>query len=206
MQLFDYPRSSAAYRVRIALHLKGLDWQAVPVNLLESGQRSADYLAVNPQGLVPALRPDQGEVITQSLAILEWLEDTHPAPSLLPGDPGGRARVRAMAYTIACDIHPLNNLRVLNYLTGELGVSEAQKTAWYHHWLGLGFAALEQQVEAGARYCCGDSVTLADICLVPQMYNARRFQLDLAPYPRLVAISRHLEGLPAFVAAAPQQP
>lgn len=202
MQLYDYHRSSAAYRVRIALNLKGLDYERLPVNLVAGEQRLADYTALNPQGLVPALVDSDGQVLTQSLAILEWLEERHPEPALLPVAPGDRARVRAMMYAIGCDIHPLNNLRVLKYLTGELEVGEDAKLAWYHHWLALGFAALEQQV-AGERYCFGDTVTLADTCLVPQMYNARRFELDLAPYPRLVAISAHLEQLPAFADAAP---
>ncbi|MBN7797935.1 maleylacetoacetate isomerase [Parahaliea mediterranea] len=202
MQLYDYHRSSAAYRVRIALNLKGLDYERLPVNLVAGEQRSGDYTALNPQGLVPALVADDGQVLTQSLAILEWLEECRPEPALLPVAPGDRARVRGMMYLIGCDIHPLNNLRVLKHLTGDLGVDEDAKLAWYHHWLALGFAALEQQV-AGERYCFGDRVTLADACLVPQMYNARRFELDLAPYPRLVAISAHLEQLPAFAAAAP---
>jgi maleylpyruvate isomerase len=204
LQLYDYHRSSAAYRVRIALNLKGLDWQRLPVNLLESEQRGSRYLAVNPQGLVPALRLDDSAVLTQSLAILEWLEEAHPEPALLPREPLRRARVRAMTYTVACDIHPLNNLRVLNYLSGELAVSQEQKMGWYHHWLALGFSALEQQVE-GEAFCCGERASLADVCLVPQMYNARRFELDLAPYPQLVAICAHLESLPAFADAAPEQ-
>lgn len=202
MELYDYPRSSAAFRVRIALNLKGLDWRSLPVNLLEAEQSAGPYLSVNPQGLVPALKLDDGEVLTQSAAILEWLEETHPESPLLPTGPVDRARVRGMMYSICCDIHPLNNLRVLNYLTGELGVSEEVKLAWYHHWLDRGFAALEQQV-GGERYCFGDSTTLADVCLLPQTYNARRFKLDLAPYPRLVAISEHLDSLPAFARAAP---
>ncbi|GAB3271319.1 maleylacetoacetate isomerase [Parahaliea aestuarii] len=202
MELFDYIRSSAAFRVRIALNLKKLDWETVPVDLLQAEQRGEAYRALNPQGLVPALRLDSGEIITQSLAILEWLEECHPEPALLPADALARARVRSLMYAVACDIHPLNNLRVLKYLIGELGHSEEEKLAWYHHWLGLGFAALEQQVQ-GPRYCHGDALSLADVCLVPQMFNARRFELDLAPYPRLVAISQHLESLDAFVRAAP---
>lgn len=202
LELYDYHRSSAAFRVRIALGLKGLEWQSLPVNLLESEQQGEAYRAVNPQGLVPALRLEEGAVVTQSLAILEWLEETHPAPALLPGASLDRARVRAMMYAVACDIHPLNNLRVLHYLTGELGHSEDEKLAWYHHWLGQGFAALEQQV-GGDDYCYGGRLSLADVCLVPQMFNARRFALDLAPYPRLTAICAHLEGIEAFALAAP---
>ncbi|TXS93066.1 maleylacetoacetate isomerase [Parahaliea maris] len=202
MELYDYQRSSAAFRVRIALGLKGLEWQSLPVNLLEFEQRGDAYLAVNPQGLVPALRLEDGALVTQSLAILEWLEETHPEPALLPAASLDRARVRALMYAIACDIHPLNNLRVLRYITRELGHSEDEKLAWYHHWLRQGFDALEQQV-TGEDYCYGGELSLADVCLVPQMFNARRFELDLAPYPRLVAISRHLESIQAFASAAP---
>ncbi|WP_116364337.1 maleylacetoacetate isomerase [Parahaliea mediterranea] len=214
MELYDYIRSSAAYRVRIGLNFKGVEWRTVPINLLEAEQRGEAYRAVNPQGLVPALRigagsesdseggKEGGEVLTQSLAILEWLEETHPEPPLLPPDALGRARVRALMYAVACDIHPVNNLRVLHYLTGELGHSEAEKLAWYHHWLHQGFAALELQV-SGPRFCHGDALSLADVCLVPQMFNARRFELDLAPYPTLVAICQHLESLDAFARAAP---
>lgn len=202
MKLYNYHRSSAAYRVRIGLNFKGIAWEEIPVNLLESEQSGPEYLAVNPQGLVPALALDDGSVLSQSLAILEWLEETHPEPPLLPARAAERARVRAAVYTIACDIHPLNNLRVLGYITAELNAGESGKLAWYHHWLARGFAALEQTVE-GERHCFGDAVSLADVCLVPQMYNARRFELDLAPYPRLVAICDHLEGLPVFASAAP---
>lgn len=202
MKLYDYPRSSAAYRVRIALNLKGLAYDATVINLVEAEQRSDAYLAVNPQGLVPALRDDTGDTFTQSLAILEWLDERYPEPPLLPEAAAARARVRGMMYVIACDIHPLNNLRVLRYLVGDLACGEAQKLAWYHHWLREGFTTLEQQVVA-APYTAGDQVTLADVCLVPQMANARRFELDLAPFPRLVAICSALEALPAFAAAAP---
>jgi len=202
LALYDYQRSSAAFRVRIALGLKGLGWQSLPVNLLESEQRGEAYRAVNPQGLVPALKLEDGAIITQSLAILEWLEETHPEPALLPAGSLDRARVRAMMYAIACDIHPLNNLRVLRYITGELGHSDDEKLTWYHHWLRQGFDALEQQVE-GEDYCYGGHLSLADVCLVPQIFNARRFELDLAPYPRLLAISEHLQGIEAFASAAP---
>tara|TARA_R110002110_G_scaffold153886_1_gene347560 strand:+ start:116234 stop:116866 length:633 start_codon:yes stop_codon:yes gene_type:complete len=203
LQLYDYFRSSAAYRLRIALNLKGLEYASLPVNLVANEQRDADYLAVNPLGLVPALATAEGELLTQSVAILEWLEEEYPQPALLPADALGRARVRAMVQTVACDIHPLNNLRVQRYLVDMLGVSEEAKLGWYHHWIALGFAALEQQV-AGDRYCYGDSPTLADICLLPQMFNARRFEQDLQPFPRLCAIAAHLEQLPAFAAASPE--
>ncbi|MEQ8802079.1 MAG: maleylacetoacetate isomerase, partial [Haliea sp.] len=172
-------------------------------NLVANEQRDADFLAVNPLGLVPALATSEGELLTQSVAILEWLEEEYPEPALLPADALGRARVRAMVQTVACDIHPLNNLRVQRYLVDQLGVSEEAKLDWYHHWIALGFAALEQQV-AGDCYCYGDSPTLADICLLPQMFNARRFEQDLQPFPRLCAITAHLEQLPAFAAASPE--
>lgn len=202
MQLFDYYRSSAAYRVRIALNIKGIDAQRMPIDLSQAQQLSEDFRELNPQGLVPALMVAEGAVLNQSVAILEWLEETHPQPPLLPTDSLARARVRAMVNIIACDIHPLNNLRVLKFLTGELALSEEQKLQWYHHWLGLGFAALEQTV-TGEQYCFGDKLSFADVCLVPQMYNARRFKLPLDAYPRLVAISSHLEAIPAFLEAAP---
>lgn len=203
VQLYDYFRSSAAFRLRIALNLKGLEYESVAINLVADEQRDAGYLAVNPLGLVPALATAEGELLTQSVAILEWLEEKYPEPALLPADALGRARVRAMVQTIACDIHPLNNLRVQRYLVGTLGVSEEAKLDWYHHWIALGFAALEQQV-AGDRHCYGDSPTLADACLLPQMFNARRFDQDLQPFPRLRAIAAHLEQLPAFAAASPE--
>lgn len=202
MLLYDYFRSSAAFRLRIALNLKGLGYASVPVNLVANEQREADYLQLNPLGLVPALATAEGELLTQSVAILEWLEEQYPEPPLLPADALGRARVRAMVQTIACDIHPLNNLRVQRYLVDTLGASEEAKLAWYHHWIALDFAALEQQV-TGDRYCYGDSPTFADACLLPQVFNARRFEQDLQPYPRLRAIATHLEQLPAFVAATP---
>jgi maleylacetoacetate isomerase len=208
VKLYTYFRSSAAYRARIALNLKGLDYQALPVNLRApvSAQRTREYLALNPEGLVPVLQVG-GELIRQSLAIIEYLEEAHPSPPLLPRTPLARAQVRALAYAIACDIHPLNNLRVLNYLRAPLGQADADVNAWYAHWIARGFAALEEEVvhtSADGRHMCGDAVTLADVCVVPQMYNARRQQCELAPYPRLRAICAHLEGLPAFVRAAPE--
>jgi maleylacetoacetate isomerase len=208
MKLYDYFRSSAAYRVRIALNLKGLAPERVFVHLRRGAQRADDYLAVNPQGLVPALVTDAGDVLTQSLAIIEWLDETHPQPALLPPDAAGRARVRALALAIACDIHPINNLRVLNYLTGTLGASEAQKNGWYRYWCDVGFEALETQLareKASGAYCHGGSPTLADICLVPQLANARRVELDLSLYPTLLRIEAACTALPAFAAAAPAQ-
>jgi maleylacetoacetate isomerase len=207
MRLYDYFRSSAAYRVRIALNLKGVVPDArTYVHLRKGSQRAQDYLALNPQGLVPALALDDGHVLTQSLAIIEYLDETHPEPPLLPADPVARARVRALALSIACDIHPLGNLRVLNYLIGTMGVSREQKDDWYRYWIDVGFAALEKVLArdaATARYCHGGAPTLADICLVPQMANARRFEIDLSPYPTLMRIESACNALPAFADAAP---
>lgn len=207
MRLYTYFRSSAAYRVRIGLALKGLDYESVPVHLVRDGggQFKPDFLAVNPQGLLPALVTDEGAVLTQSLAILEYLEEICPPPAaaLLPADPLSRARVRALAQIVACDIHPINNQSVGKYLRGELGADEAAVGAWMRHWMARGFAAMEKLVDSQSDYCVGSHPTLADICLVPQMFNARRFGLDLAPFPRLVAIDETCQALPAFQAAAP---
>ncbi|CAM3489583.1 maleylacetoacetate isomerase [Parendozoicomonas haliclonae] len=202
MKLYDYFYSSAAFRTRIALNLKGLEYEQIPVNLRTGQQSQSDYKAQNPQGLVPALSVAEG-TLGQSLAIIEWLEETYPEIPLLPKAPWDKARVRAMAYTIACDIHPLNNLRVLNYLKDDLEVTEQQKTEWYHHWIGKGFDALEQQVEA-APFCFGDKPTLADVCLIPQIKNAMRFEMDLSPYPKLRSIWEHCMTLDAFVRAMPE--
>jgi maleylacetoacetate isomerase len=206
MKLYDYFRSSAAYRVRIALNLKGLAPERAFVHLRRGAQRGDDYLAVNPQGLVPSLVTDRGDVLTQSLAIIEWLDETAPQPPLLPTDAAGRARVRSLALAIACDIHPLNNLRVLNYLTGTLGATDAQKDGWYRYWCDVGLEAIETQLArepATGTFCHGGAPTLADICLVPQLANARRVDLDLAPYPTLLRIEAACTALPAFANAAP---
>ena len=206
MKLYDYFRSSAAYRVRIALNLKGLTPAREFVHLRRNVQRSDDYLALNPQGLVPALATDGGEVLTQSLAIIEYLDETQPAPAFLPAAPVERARVRGIALEIACDIHPLNNLRVLQYLKNTLGVSEAQKDAWYKYWIDTGLEALETRLardKATGRFCHGDAPTLADICLVPQLANARRMNIDVAPFPTLIRIDAACNTLPAFADAAP---
>jgi len=206
MKLYDYFRSSAAYRVRIALNLKGLVPERAFVHLRNNVQRSDDYLALNPQGLVPMLVADDGTVLTQSLAIIEYLDEAHPAPPLLPATPTERARVRGIALEIACDIHPLNNLRVLQYLKNTLGVSEEQKDAWYRYWIDVGLEALETRLArdpATGRFCHGDAPTLADICLVPQLANARRMNIDVGPYPTLTRIEAAAISLPAFVDAAP---
>ncbi|MCE3261394.1 MAG: maiA [Pseudoduganella sp.] len=207
MKLFTYYRSSAAYRVRIALNLKGLAYDALPVHLLRDGgeQLAPAYREVNPAGLVPALE-DSGIVLTQSLAIIEYLEEVHPLVPLLPQDAVGRARVRALAQTIACDTHPIMNLRVLKYLKGPMGLSEEQKNEWYRHWMGEGMAALEAHLERdgdSGRFCYGDTPTIADCCLVPQVYNANRFDIDLAPYPNVARIAANCVDLPAFKAAHP---
>jgi maleylpyruvate isomerase len=208
MKLYDYFRSSAAYRVRIALNLKGLEVDRGFVHLVKAQQRADTYLALNPQGLVPALVTDSGEVLTQSLAIIDWLDEMRPEPPLLPANALGRARVRAIALAIACDIHPLNNLRVLNYLTHTLGISDEQKNGWYRYWIDVGFEALEQRLArepATGRFCHGDLPTLADICLVPQVANARRYKMDLSPYPTITRIDAACQALPAFAAAAPEK-
>ena len=206
MKLYDYFRSSAAYRVRIALNLKGLVPERAFVHLRNNVQRSDDYLALNPQGLVPMLVADDGAVLTQSLAIIEYLDEAYPKPPLLPAAPAERARVRGIALEIACDIHPLNNLRVLQYLKNTLGVSEEQKDAWYKYWIDVGLEALETRLARDpdtGRFCHGDTPTLADICLVPQLANARRMIIDVGPYPTLTRIEAAAISLPAFVDAAP---
>jgi maleylpyruvate isomerase len=209
MKLFTYFRSSAAYRVRIALNLKGLPYEAAPIHLLRNGgeQLASDYRAVNPAGLVPALQ-DEGATLTQSLAIIEYLDETQPQVPLLPADALGRARVRALSMAIACDIHPIANLRVLKYLTGTLGVSEEAKNEWFRHWVKEGLAALETQLARDpqtGRFCHGDTPTLADCCLVPQVFNAQRFNIDMVAYPTIMRINAVCCELPAFAAAHPSQ-
>ncbi|MYM72907.1 maleylacetoacetate isomerase [Duganella sp. FT134W] len=209
MKLYTYFRSSAAYRVRIALNLKGIPYDAAPVHLLRNGgeQLSDAYRAVNPAMLLPALE-DDGNVIGQSLAIIEYLEETQPQTPLLPSDPAGRARVRSLALTVAADTHPLGNLRVLKYLTGELAVPDDVKLAWQQHWLRTGMSALESLLATDprtGRYSHGDTPTLADCCLVPQVFSAQRFGVDLAPYPIIARIHAACNELPAFQQAHPAQ-
>ena len=203
MKLYSYFRSSAAYRVRIALNLKGLDHDVVAVNLLEKAQRDPQYLRVNPMGLVPALDHD-GTTIAQSLAIIEYLDDVFPSRPIRLADPAQRALDRSLALTIACDIHPLNNLRVLGYLTDPLGLDPAARDAWYRHWVVEGFAALERLVVA-APFAVASTPGYADICLVPQMFNARRFSIDVSSFPKLVAIDAACNALDAFARAHPSR-
>ena len=204
-RLFDYYRSSAAYRVRIALNLKGLEYEAVPVDLAAGAQKGEEYRALNPQGFVPMLDIDC-QRLTQSLAIIDYLDATRPEPALVPTDPGDAAHVRALALTVACDIHPLGNLRVLKYLVGPLGQPEEAKKAWIARWIGDGFSALEALAAPRAgRFLFGDDPSLADICLVPQMYNARRFDVPLDDVPLLVRIDEEARGLEAFAAAHPDR-
>jgi maleylacetoacetate isomerase/maleylpyruvate isomerase len=202
MILYGYWRSSAAYRVRIALHWKGLAAETRPIDLRAGAHHDAAYLGLNPLGLVPCLE-DGPAALTQSLAIIEYLEETNPDPPLMPADPVARAQVRAASLIVACDIHPINNLRVLNYLKDELGQPPSVLDAWVHHWIAEGFRALEVTAGDGP-YLFGPAVTMADLCLVPQLYNARRFNTDLSPYPRLVEIEHNLLALPAFEAARPE--
>lgn len=210
LQLYSYFRSSAAYRVRIALALKGLSYETIPIHLLKDGgqQNASHYRSINPQGLVPALQTAEGgPVLAQSLAILEYLDETYPEPALLPADAMGRARVRAIAQMVACEIHPLNNLRVLRYLVRDLGLSHEQKDAWYAHWIALGLQAVEDTLARSSdtgRFCHGDTPGLADCCLVPQYANAQRAGCPTQPYPTIERIVSNCQALPAFVQAAPQ--
>lgn len=211
MKLYGYFRSSASYRVRIALNLKGLSYDVVPVHLLRDGgeQFSPEYRKLNPDALVPALvdetSPD-ARALTQSLAIIEYLEETHPQPPLLPAAPSDRAYVRGIALSIACDIHPLNNLRVLRYLMRELKVSEDDKNAWYRHWCEQGLASIETMLSrdhSAGTFCYGDTPTLADCCLIPQIANAKRLECDLSKMPTIMRINEACLALPAFIKAMP---
>ncbi|CAN7719923.1 maleylacetoacetate isomerase [Acidovorax sp. LjRoot66] len=205
--LYTYFRSSAAYRVRIALNLKGLEASHIPVHLVRDGGEhlKPEYKAINPQGLVPVFGED-GMRVSQSLAILEYLEEKYPTTPLLPSALADRAYVRQLALVIACEIHPLNNLRVLKYLSSTLGVADAAKSDWIKHWIAQGFEALEAEIQAAGHsggFCFGEAPTLADCCLVPQVFNARRFEVDLSAYPALVAIDERCAALPAFQQAHP---
>ena len=209
MKLYTFFRSSASYRVRIALNLKGISYEQAPIHLRRAGgeQLTAAYKAINPQALVPALE-DGGRILTQSLAIIEYLEEKYPNRSLLPKDPADKALVRSMALVIACEVHPIQNLRVLQYVKREYNQSDEQVNRWARHWIDLGLAALEQMIVAQAkrgRFCFGDSPTLADICLVPQLGNARRFGCDLSRYPAIMEIEKNCTALPAFADAAPER-
>jgi len=205
VKLYTYFRSSAAYRVRIALNLKGIAYEAVPIHLTKDGgaQHSAEFRSLNPQARVPALALDDGDIRTQSLAIIAYLDEIHPKPPLLPADPVARAKVRALADLIACDIHPLNNLIALQYLKRELKHEQPGIDAWYHHWILQGFAALEATLKPGP-YSFGKDVTLADVCLVPQVYNARRLKVPLDNFPNIVAVDAACLKLPAFDKARPE--
>jgi maleylacetoacetate isomerase/maleylpyruvate isomerase len=204
-RLYTYWRSSAAYRVRIALNLKGLEWEQTPIDLRSGVQNGADYGRINPQNLVPLWVEEAGS-LAQSLAIIEYLNELYPTPPLLPQDPLRRAQARAAAYSIACDIHPVNNLRVLTYLKAHHGADQVAADTWARHWITLGFTALEETARAhGGPYLLGDQLTLADVCLVPQMYNARRVDTDLTPFPQLQSIDAALTLLPAFRDAAPER-
>ena len=206
MLLHDYWRSTASWRVRLALAAKGLPATRLPVSLVAGEQRSADHLARNPQGLVPVLVDDE-LVLSQSLAIIEYLDELHPEPPLLPADPAGRALVRSAALVIAADVHPLGNLRVQRWLKAEMGQDEAAVLRWLHQWMGDGLAALEAFAAShGGRFLFGDQVTLADLCLVPQLYNARRFDLSLAPWPRLLAAEQAVMAQPWFAGTEPVEP
>jgi maleylpyruvate isomerase len=205
MKLYTYFRSSAAYRVRIALNLKGLAYEAVAIHLTKDGghQHSPAFRTVNPHGRVPALVLDSGDILTQSLAIIDYLDETHPTPPLLPRDPIARARVRAFAQVIACDIHPLNNLVALQYLRRSMKHEQAEIDAWYHHWILQGFAALEATI-GPPPYSFGSEVTLADVCLVPQVANARRLKVPLDDFPKVVAADAACLKLAAFDKARPE--
>ncbi len=208
MKLYDYYRSTASYRVRIALNIKSIPYEKIPVHLINHGgeQHQANYLALNPQGLVPAL-DDNDHILTQSLAIIEYLNDIHPYPALLPEDPYARARTRSIAMTIACDMHPLNNLRVLQQLKTQFQATEDQVREWYHHWLKKGFDALENlliKLPRENHVCYGQDITIADVCLIPQVYNARRFNFPMESYPLICEINNYCLTLPAFIQAAPE--
>ena len=205
MRLYTFFRSSAAFRVRIALNLKGLAYEPAFVHLAKGEHHRPEYVALNPQGLVPAL-VDEGHLLTQSLAIIEYLEETHPVPPLLPKDALGRARVRSLSLLVACEIHPLNNLRTLTHLRKNLGQTEDQVNAWYRHWIADGLAKLEAELAAErAAFCHGARPTMADCCLVPQVFNARRYRCELASFPNVVRVFDECMKLDAFERAQPSR-
>ena len=206
LQLYSYYRSSAAYRVRIALGIKQLSYHQLPINLLSGEHRQPKYLQTNPGGLVPTMTTAEG-TLTQSLAIIEYLKERYPQPSLLPETPECRAKVRSVADQVAMDVHALNNSRVTQFLGATLGLNKAQKLHWYHHWVKQGFSAVENNLRAissNGRYCLGDAVTMADACLIPQVYNALRFDCPMQDYPLISAIYSHCSGLADFIAASPE--
>jgi len=205
MKLHNYFRSSASFRVRIALELKGLSYEYLPVHLVKGEHRQPAYAAISPTGMVPTLETDDGALLGQSMAIIEYLDETHPQPALLPGDAIGRAQVRALAQLISCDIHPLNNLRVLKYLVRELEVDEEAKNTWYRHWVTVGLEAFERELARlpQGNFCFGNTPTLADCCLVPQIFNGKRFNVDFNAMPRTMAAFERCMQLPAFQRAQP---
>lgn len=206
MKLYGYWRSSAAYRVRIALHLKGIECEHIPVHLVKDGgeQHQSEYNEINPSHLVPTLI-DGDLTLNQSVAILDYLDQKFPTPALYPETIEHKATVQALALDVACEIHPINNLRVQQYLVKQLGVSEGAKLEWSHYWMSVGFSAIEKRLATTAKtYCFGDNITMADICLVPQVYNARRFQVDMTPFPLINAIVERCNQHPAFIAALPE--
>jgi maleylpyruvate isomerase len=209
MKLYTFFRSSASYRVRIALNFKGLDYEQAPIHLRRGGgeQLKPAYTAINPQALVPALE-DDGQIFSQSLAIIEYLEERYPKPPLLPSDAAGRAVVRSMALLIACEVHPIQNLRVLNHLKSDHKQSDDDTIRWARHWINLGLSALEKMIVSLSKqdkFCFGDTPTMADLCLVPQLANARRFGVDVSAYPRLLGAEAAAKTLPAFADAAPEK-
>ena len=206
LQLYSYYRSSAAYRVRITLEIKQLSYKILPINLLTSEHRQPKYLQTNLQGLVPTMSTPEG-TLSQSLAIIEYLEERYPQPSLLPKTPIDRAQVRSIAHQVAMDIHPLNNPRVTQFLGATIGLNKGQRLHWYHHWIARGFGALEKHLKAlnsNGQYCLGEMVTMADICLIPQVYNALRFDCPMQDYPLISTVYSHCSGLAGFIAASPE--
>jgi maleylacetoacetate isomerase/maleylpyruvate isomerase len=206
MKLYGYWRSSAAFRVRIVMHLKGLAFESIPVHLVKSGgeQHQENYTQLNPTHLVPTY-VDDDITLNQSLAIIDYLDDKYPSVAIYPTDIAIKAKVKALAFDVACEIHPVNNLRVQQYLTKTLAIVEQDKLAWSHHWMNLGFVAIEKQLEISAgKFCFGDAVTLADICLVPQVYNANRFKLDMSGFPLITRVVDNCNQLSAFIAALPE--